>query len=231
MMLKVKIAAIAVVIGLAAAGGAYAAYDYYAGNHVEVKDVISTNVTEQSSGQTVEAGLLNGSWSIRPESEVYFSVTTSKETVNFVGGAVKGSWKLDVADAASNAAEGKVDMTAVGSGNNQRDNHIKGKDYLAVEQFPEAAFAAKSFGKLPVEWKEGEAVTFPITGTLTIKGISKEVTFESKAQISGGQLKLEGSTVVAFEDFGMKNPHTVVLNTENHVTVQLRLLLDREQSA
>lgn len=228
--MKAKMTVIAAVIVLAAAGGAYAAYDYYAGNHVEVKEVISTSVSE-SAGQAVEAAKLNGTWNVQPESEVYFSVTTSKETVNFVSKSVKGSWKLNTSEASANTAEGKVEMASISSGNNQRDNHIKSKDYLAVEQFPEAVFAAKSFGKLPAEWKEGETVQIPIAGTLTVKGMAKEVTFESKAQMSGGQLKLEGSTVVTFEDFGMKNPHTVVLNTENNITVQLRLLLNRDTSA
>lgn len=231
MIMKLKIAVIAAAVGLSAAVGAYAAYDYYAGNHVEVKDVISTDATGAGAGQAVEASRINGTWSIQPDSEVYFSVTTSKETVNFAVKSVKGSWKLSTAEAAANSAEGKVDMAAISSGNSQRDNHIKGKDYLAADQFPEAVFTAKSFGNLPAEWKEGETVSFPIAGTMTVKGISKEVTFESKAQITGGQLKLEGSTVVTFEDFGMKNPHKVVLNTENNITVQLRLLLNREQAA
>lgn len=226
--MNVKLVSITAVLAVAAAVGGYSAYDYYAGNHVEVKEVISTNVTSApGAAKTVDASQVNGSWSIQPESEIYFSVTTSKETVNFVGKTVKGSWLLNTADSSGNKAEGKVDMAAFSSGNNQRDTHIKGKDYLAVDQFPEAVFTAKSFGKLPSEWKEGETVTVPISGTLTIKGISKDVTFDSKVQLSGGQLKLEGNTIVTFEDYGMKNPHTVVLNTENNITVQLRLLLNK----
>ncbi|WP_438449018.1 YceI family protein [Gorillibacterium sp. sgz5001074] len=230
--MKGKWIALAAGIVLAASGGGYAAYDYYAGNHVEVKEVIAAQAVEGSAaGKPVEAAAVNGTWSIQSGSEVYFSVTTSKETVNFVGKSVTGSWKLNISDTGANAAEGKVEMTSVGSGNSQRDNHIKGKDYLAVEQFPEAVFTAKSFGNLPREWKEGETISVPISGTLTIKGLTKEVTFDSKVQMSGGQLKLEGSTVVTFMDFGMKNPHTVVLNTENDVKVQLRLLLGKGASA
>lgn len=230
--MKGKIIALVAGIGLAAAGGAYAAYDYYAGNHVEVKEVISTAAgSEAGTGQTVQASQLTGSWNIQTGSEVYFSVTTSKETVNFAGKTVKGIWKLNATDAAANTAEGRLDMGSVDSGNGQRDNHIKSKDYLDTAQFPEAVFTAKSFGKLPVEWKEGDVVTVPISGTLSVKGISKEVTFDSKVQLSGGQLKLEGSTTVTFGDFGMKNPHAVVVSTENNIAVQLRLVLAKEGSA
>lgn len=235
MMLKVKAAVIAAGLVVLAGGGAYAAYDYYAGNHVEVKEVISTTTTggtaAGAAGGAVAASAINGNWSIQPTSEVYFSVTTSKETVNFAVKSVKGSWQLNAADASQNKAEGTVDLNALDSGNGQRDNHIKGNDYLQVANHPQAVFTVKSFEQLPQEWKEGQAAPFKMTGTLSLRGMTKEVTFDSKAQYDQGQLKVEGSTVVTFADFGMKNPHTVGLETENNVTVQLRLVLGQEKSA
>jgi polyisoprenoid-binding protein YceI len=219
------IAAALVVVG---GGAGYTAYDYYAGNHVEVKDVISSpNPASTTSGAAavVEAAKIDGTWNIQPASEVYFSVTTSKETVNFSVKSVTGSWQLNTADAAQNKAEGAVDLNVLSSGNSQRDNHIKAADYLNVEQNSKATFAVKSFDQLPKEWKDGDTVSFKMTGTLTIKGIDKEVTFDSKAQYDQGQLKLEGNTLVTFADFGMKNPHTVLLDTQNDVNVQLRLVL------
>lgn len=220
----------AVVLVALGAGGGYAAYDYYAGNHVEVKDVIATpNPASTPSGTAaaVDAAQVDGSWTIQPSSEVYFSVTTSKETVNFSVKSVEGSWQLNTADATKNTAEGSVDLNTLSSGNSQRDNHVKDADYLQVSDHPKASFAVTSFEQLPAEWKEGEAIPFKMTGTLTIRGVTKEVTFDSKAQYTQGKINLEGSTVVTFDDFGMKNPHTVVLDTQNDVTVQLRLVLSK----
>jgi hypothetical protein len=42
-----------------------------------------------------------------------------------------------------------------------------------------------------------------------------------------GQLLLSGTTKVTFADFGMTNPHTVVLETENELGVRLELILNK----
>jgi polyisoprenoid-binding protein YceI len=209
------------------AGGGYAAYDYYAGNHVTIQQVIPTNASAPSNAAAVGAVKLDGLWTIQPESKVYLSVTTSKETVNIEGASVKGTWTIDTTDSSKMKAEGIVDTTVLQSGNPQRDNHVKGTDSLNVAAFPEAKFTVKTFENLPQEWKEGTKATFKMTGTLTIKGISKDVTFTSDALYSQGSFNIEGSTVVTFADFGMKNPHTVLLETQNDVTVQLRLVLKK----
>lgn len=98
---------------------------------------------------------------------------------------------------------------------------------MNAAQFPEAVFTLKDFGNFPQEWKEGEKVSFDMNGTLTVKGISKDVTFKSEAMYSQGVISMEGSAVVTFDDFGMQNPHTVLLDSQNDVTVQLRLQLER----
>lgn len=209
-------------------GGSYGAYDYFAGNHVEIQSVLPAQAAVETSGKAIDAGKLNGKWTIEPESQVYFSVTTSKETVNFAVKSVKGSWQLNTEDAAKNAGEGTVDLNTMSSGNDQRDNHIKGPEYLNVAQFPDATFTVKSFEHLPKEWKEGASISFHMTGTLKVKGLSKDVTFDSVAVYDQGKIKMEGSTVVTFADFGMKNPHAVVLDTQNDITVRLSLVLAPE---
>ncbi|WP_409343233.1 YceI family protein [Paenibacillus sp. MBLB4367] len=212
------------------AGGAYGAYDYFAGNHVTIQEVIPADAPVQAGAAVVEASKLNGQWSIQPDSKVYFSVTTSKETVNFEGGSVQGSWLIDTSDLNKMSGKGAVDINALQSGNSQRDGHIKGAEYLNASANPEATFTVKSFENFPKEWKEGSKAPFTMKGTLTIKGISKDVTFASEALYTQGAFKMEGSTVVTFHDFGMKNPHTVMLDTQNDVTVQLRLNFGKKQA-
>ncbi|MEK3913202.1 YceI family protein [Paenibacillus sp. FSL H7-0331] len=219
-------------LGVAAVliGGGYAAYDYYAGNHITIQQVIPAAATSSASVPTnsmtaAVPAKLDGLWTIQPASKVYLSVTTSKETVNIEGASVKGTWVINTAEPNLMKAEGIVDTTVLQSGNPQRDNHVKGNDSLNTAKFPEAKFTVKSFDNFPKEWKEGSKVSFTMTGTLTIKDIAKDVTFTSEALYSQGALNVEGSTVVTFADYGMKNPHTVLLEAQNNVTVQLRLVL------
>ncbi|WP_438496914.1 YceI family protein [Paenibacillus sp. IHBB 3054] len=215
------------------------------GNNVEIESVIpaqeqgtnsagtaAANANANTSGETasgaaVTAEQLNGAWSIADTSKVYWSVTTSKETVNFVNEKVQGTWNVNLEDAAAMTGEGTLEMSALDSENAQRDEHVKSDDYLAVTQFPQSTFTVKSFSELPAEWTEGTAVPVEMQGTLTVKGIEKDVTFQSQAVYSGGQLLLSGTTTVTFEDFGMVSPHSIVLDTENNLEVRLELTLTK----
>lgn len=173
------------------------------------------------------ADALEGSWSLTPESKVYLSVTTSRETVNIEASSVTGQWNINLSDPSQMQAQAEVDITQLDSGNSQRDGHILGGDYLNAKAYPTALFTLTSVDNLPEAWTEGETVTIDLNGTLTVKDIPKEVTFTSEAQYSEGKLFLEGSTIVTFADFGMQNPHNVVMETQNDMTVELRLILER----
>ncbi|MGN7763146.1 YceI family protein [Paenibacillus sp. 22594] len=233
-------------IAIVAAGvvivGAITAFSYLnnsLGNNVKIESVIPTqeqgaangtntaNAAASPAGAAVTAEQLNGAWNIADTSKVYWSVTTSKETVNFVDPSVTGTWNVNLDDAGAMTGEGTVEMSALDSGNGQRDEHVKGADFLSVTEFPQSTFVVKSFSELPAEWTEGTAVPVQLQGTMTVKGTTKDVTFDSQAVYSGGQLMLSGTTTVTFEDFGMANPHSIVLDTENNLEVRLELVLSK----
>ncbi|MDQ0195458.1 YceI family protein [Paenibacillus wynnii] len=243
-MKKKPIVLVAAGIVIVAVISGYTMLNKTLGNNVEIESVIpaqsqatdtagnkevasAEGSTGAAAGAAVTAEQLNGNWTIADTSKVYWSVTTSKETVNFVNPTVTGSWNVNLEDVASMTGEGTVNMATLDSGNGQRDGHVKGKDFLDVEAFPQSTFTAKSFSELPTEWVEGTAVPMELQGTLTVKGIAKDVTFQTEAAYSGGQLMLSGTTTVNFSDFGMSNPHTVVLDTENTLEVRLELVLTK----
>lgn len=227
--------------GVVAAGAiaAFVLLNNSLGNNVEIESVIpaqeqttansgtaAANAAE-TAGAAVTAEQLNGAWSIADTSKVYWSVTTSKETVNFVNPTVQGTWNVNLDDAAAMTGEGSVEMSALDSGTAQRDDHVKGADFLDVEQFPQSTFVVSSFSELPTEWTEDTAVPVQMQGTLTVKGVDKDVTFDSQVVYSGGQLMLSGTTTVTFADFGLSNPHSIVLETENELEVRLELVLNK----
>ncbi|WP_046215107.1 YceI family protein [Paenibacillus wulumuqiensis] len=225
------IIASAVVVVLLAVGG-YTFMQSYMGNKVEIQQVIPTEAAAAegqaaTSGANVTGTELNGDWAISDASKVYFSVTTSQETVNFVDNKVSGSWKVNVDDPAQMSAEGQIDMSAIDSGTAQRDEHVKQADFFDVSKFPNATFKATSFEGLPSEWVSGATNEFKMAGTLTVKGVEKEVTFDAKGVYQDGKILLSGTTMVTFQDFGMTNPHSVVMTTENDINVQLELVLTK----
>lgn len=138
----------------------YAALGNYMGNKVEVESVmvpvevpeINSDLDEVSTTAFVSAEELNGKWNIASGSKVYWSVTTSKETVNFVNEGVTGTWTMDVNNASVMTGEGVLDMNALDSGNSQRDGHVKERsDLLEVTKHPQATFVTQSFSAVPEE--------------------------------------------------------------------------------
>ena len=226
---------VAVVVVLIGIGG-YTLFGNFTGNNVKIDSVLdqteevstSDSSSTDSSGASIAVEEINGDWDIASDSKVYWSVTTSQETVNFVDEEVTGTWRVDVNNPTTMTGEGTVDLNALDSGNSQRDSHVKeGAEYLNISEHPEATFVTTTFSELPADWTEGSVVPLTIEGTLTIKGMEKEVQFESEAMYKGGQLLLSGNTVVTFADFGMENPHSVVMDTENDLTIQLELVLEK----
>jgi polyisoprenoid-binding protein YceI len=212
----------------------YWLYDYYAGNHIKIKEVIQASPSpdktngspnpDQKSG-VLTAEKLNKKWAITEESKVYFNVTTSKEAVTFVIGKVTGDWDFNLAQPEKMTAHASADITTMDSGNPSRDSDIKGSQYLSADSFAEATFDLKSVEQWPANWVDGKVVLFKMNGQLTVKGIQKDVKFDSEAQYINGQLNLKGKTTVTFQDFGMTNPHNIVLDTENNIGVIIQLAL------
>jgi polyisoprenoid-binding protein YceI len=90
----------------------------------------------------------------------------------------------------------EADTASVDTNNSQRDEHIKSADFFDVAQFPKLTFVSTSFSK------KSEGV-YTLIGTLTLHGVSKEVSLD----VTGGAIVegLYGSRVTAFEVSGIIN--------------------------
>lgn len=85
----------------------------------------------------------------------------------------------DTITVAENIADSKADVTiksaSINTGNDDRDGHVKGDDFFAVEKYPELTFTATSFNV-------DEAGNGTVTGDLTIKGVTKPVTLDVETE-------------------------------------------------
>jgi polyisoprenoid-binding protein YceI len=62
------------------------------------------------------------------------------------------------------------DVASINTDDDKRDAHLKSADFFDAEKFPKIAFESTSV-------KKGAGNTYTVEGNLTIKGISKKVTF------------------------------------------------------
>lgn len=107
---------------------------------------------------------------------------------------------------AENIADSKADVTiksaSINTGNDDRDGHVKGDDFFAVEKYPELTFTATSFNV-------DEAGNGTVTGDLTIKGVTKPVTLDVETEglaedpFGNTRFGFEASTTINRTDFGV----------------------------
>jgi len=118
-----------------------------------------------------------------------------------------------------------IDTNSINTNSVDRDNHLKGGDFFDVENHPSITFTAKN-----VDVKSNN-----VTGELTIKGVTKEVTMNSEyngvSVDPWGQTKhgLEVSGKVNRSDFGLTWNTTletggVLVSDEVTITLDLQLL-------
>lgn len=90
-----------------------------------------------------------------------------------------------------------VDAKTVDTDNGGRDNHLKKPEYFDVEKYPKLSFVSTKITKTNTE---GYLYMF---GKLTIKGVTKEVSFPFKATAKEGGYLFEGSFKLNRRDFGV----------------------------
>lgn len=90
----------------------------------------------------------------------------------------------------------EADIDSITTHNEQRDGHLKSKDFFDAEQYPKLTFQSTSFDKL-------EEDMYKLTGNLTIHGVTKEVTLD--AELGGVTTDPWGQSKVGFEITGKIN--------------------------
>jgi polyisoprenoid-binding protein YceI len=117
-----------------------------------------------------------------------------------------------------------VDISKLTSDSSQRDNRIRGQ-WLESSQYPNATFTPKRLEGLPTTaYTEGQELTFKIVGDLTIRNVTKEVTFDAKGKIGGDTFSGTATTGFKMTDFGFDPPSIAgVLSSENAVALALTI--------
>jgi polyisoprenoid-binding protein YceI len=120
------------------------------------------------------------------------------------------------------AADFEVDMATVTSDEDRRDNQFRGR-LMDTENFPTATFALTAPIELGTAPTDGAAVTATATGDLTLRGTTNPVTFDVQAQQGSGTIQVVGSTDIVFADYGIPDPSTTGISTQDHGLLEFDL--------
>jgi polyisoprenoid-binding protein YceI len=96
-------------------------------------------------------------------------------------------------------------MTQLATDQDRRDNWLR-ENGIESDLFPAATFTAVSATGLPASITDGESVSFQLNGDLTVRDVTKTVTFEVTASISGDTLEGTAKLDLNMTDFGIDPP-------------------------
>ncbi|HEX9038794.1 MAG TPA: YceI family protein [Ktedonobacterales bacterium] len=149
----------------------------------------------------------------------------SPKTVVGSTSQVSGQILIDTADPAkSQVGEIRVDVSALRTDNDMRNNTIQGRILeTGVAGYQYATFSATAYKGLPSSITTGQTVSFQIEGNLTVHGVTKPVTFDvTLTLVSAKQVTGKATTTVRYEDFNMAIPNVPnVSDVSSNVTLAL----------
>ena len=148
-------------------------------------------------------------------SSVKFSIKNfGFETGGFFTG-LEGKINFDPADVSQDSFDLSVDANTINTDNTMRDNHLRKEEYFDVQNYPRIRFVSTSV-------KVDNNAHFTVTGKLTIKNTTKEITIpftatpKNEGYIFTGEFKLDR------KDFKVGGSSTISNSLTVHFSVFAR---------
>ena len=104
---------------------------------------------------------------------------------------------------------------------------------LESNKFPQATFKPTKIEGLPdTPYTDGQELTFKVTGDLTVRNVTKPVTFDAKGKIEGDTFRGTARTQFNMTDFGFDPPDILgVVSVEDGVTLTVRFTAQADPAA
>jgi polyisoprenoid-binding protein YceI len=138
------------------------------------------------------AGSLTGTYTIDPtHSQIGFGARHAMITkVRGQFNEFSGTGFFDSETPANSNLQVTIQAKSINTNNADRDVHLRSNDFFSMDEFPLITFASTAFSK-------ADAETYKVTGDLTIRGVSKSITFD--LDYTGTAVDPYGNTRVGFE--------------------------------
>lgn len=173
--------------------------------------ILSSCVNNPKGEKAETADSVNVSEEINGES---YAVDTEQSQVIWTGSKVTGehTGTVDIKEGSLIVEGGKVkggnfvlDLTTInttdleGEYKDKLDGHLKNEDFFDVAKYPTASFQITG-----IEEDAAEAGSVKVSGNLTIKDITKNISFSAKVtEAVENQVKVESDFNIAREDWGV----------------------------
>lgn len=204
-----------VVLGVTAAVVGPRVYADWANSNADAAPTLAASV----EAAPVEAA--DGMWTVGDGSFAGYRVeeVLQGQDVTVTGRTEQVTGTVTVADGSLTAAEVEVDMASIATDEPPRDTYFRDRA-LQVGTYPTATFTLTA----PVELPDG-ATSVQLTGDLTIRDVTQEVTVDAQVATSGDTVQVVGSVPITFADFGVEAPSLGFVTVEPTGSVEFDLRL------
>jgi polyisoprenoid-binding protein YceI len=142
-----------------------------------------------------------------------------------VGRTDKVTGTMTIEGTTMTAAEFTVDMTAVRSDQAQRDERYRA--VMETGRYPTSHLVLTQPIEIETIPAEGEVITRSATGELTIKDVTRSVTFQLEARRVQGRIEVLGSIPVKWSDYNVAEPGNGIVRVRPSGEVEFLLYFDR----
>ena len=117
-----------------------------------------------------------------------------------------------------------ADISQFKSDSSRRDNAIRQR-FLESSIYPTVTFVPTLIEGMPEAYQEGQEIPIKISGDLTIRDVTRAVTFDAVVKTTSNQLTGQATTTILMSDYGF-GPISIagILNTEDQAKVTLNLV-------
>jgi polyisoprenoid-binding protein YceI len=172
--------------------------------------------TTEAPAAAVDAPAGSQIWNVTDASELGYRVKEILFGVDTegVGRTNQITGSLIISDTQVTDAEFVVDVASIESDEGRRDNQFRGR-IMSTDEFPTATFTLTEPIELGTEAIEGATVEAEATGELTLRGVTNPVVFDVSARLENGKIGVLGNIPVVFAEYGIANPSTGGITTED----------------
>lgn len=178
-----------------------------------------------------------------PGLERYVVVPAESEARYRVGEVFLGDNRFNVAVGRTRAVEGEVlvnrrnpaasrvsvtvDLSTLESDSPRRDNAIRQR-WLESSRYPKARFVSTEVRGAPASYREGQAVELQLVGNLTVREVTRRVTWQATVRLAGNELRAQATTTVRMTEFGFDPPSILgFVRAEDEAKLELDLVARR----
>jgi polyisoprenoid-binding protein YceI len=162
----------------------------------ERKVATAGQLTPPELQDLLDEGALSGDWTLDPQKS---EITLKSRTLGVL--VVKGAFKTATGSYTVSAARGvsgtvSIDAASIDTGNKKRDDHLRSEDFFDSANYPDITFTVEEIRP------SDRGAT--ISGRLTVRDRTKNLSFDAKASVSEDrEVSLDAEVLINRADFGV----------------------------